>query len=196
MDILFATTNKGKMKEVKEIIANHNIFSLDTINQEFNVVEDGETFIENATKKALEIHRATGKKVMADDSGLEIDFLNKEPGVKSARFMGEDTSYEIKNAKILEMLDGVPREKRTARFVCAIVLVMSENEIYSTLGTVEGEISFEPKGYDGFGYDPIFFIPEYDTTMAEISIDEKNDISHRGKALRDMLEIMENKNIY
>lgn len=196
MDILFATTNKGKMKEVKEIIANHNIFSLDTINQDFNVVEDGETFIANATKKALEIHLATGKKVMADDSGLEIDYLNKEPGVKSARFMGEDTSYDIKNAKILEMLEGVPSEKRTARFVCAIVLVLSEKEIYSSLATVEGEIAFESKGFDGFGYDPIFYIPEYDMTMAEISMDEKNAISHRGKALREMLEIMENKNIY
>lgn len=188
MEIVFATTNKGKLKEIREIITEHEILSLADINCNIDVVEDGTTFMENATKKALEIYKVTKKPTMSDDSGIEIDFLDKKPGVLSARFLGEDTPYEEKNAEILKMLKDVPTEKRTARFVCHIAFVMNENEIYHAEGTIEGIIANEIAGSSGFGYDPIFYVPEYKKTTAELSSAEKNEISHRGKALRGMLE--------
>ena len=126
--------------------------------------------------------------VLADDSGLEIDFLNKEPGIYSARYLGEDTSYDIKNANLLERMEGVPDEKRTARFVCAIAAAMPDGEIFTTLGVIEGRIGCEPKGENGFGYDPIFYLPEYGCTSAELSEEKKNAISHRSRALEAMRE--------
>ena len=135
--------------------------------------------------------RAMDAIVLADDSGLEIDALNKEPGIYSARYLGEDTSYRIKNAKLIERLNGVPDEKRMARFVCAIVTVLPDGTLLTTEGTIEGRIGYEEKGNNGFGYDPIFLVPPYIQTSAELTEEEKNAISHRGKALRSMREMIE-----
>ena len=153
-----------------------------------DVVEDGTTFEENAMKKAVEIMKISGMPAIADDSGLEIDYLDKQPGVHSARFLGHDTSYDIKNKKILEMLEGVPNEKRTARFVSAVCLALPDGRTITTRGTIEGAIGHEIKGTNGFGYDPIFFIPEINKYSAELTTDEKNAISHRGKAIAQMRE--------
>ena len=147
-------------------------------------MEDGTTFEENAVIKARTISEMTGEIVLADDSGLEIDYLNKEPGVYSARYMGEDTSYHIKNANLIQRLEGVPDEKRTARFVCAVAAAFPDGTVKTVRGTMEGRIGYEERGENGFGYDPIFFLPEFQCTSAELSMEEKNQISHRGKALR------------
>ena len=151
-----------------------------------DIVEDGKTFEENAVIKATAISKLTsdGEIVLADDSGLEIDYLNKEPGIYSARYMGEDTSYHIKNAKLIERLEGVPDEKRTARFVCAIAAAFPDGSMKTVRAAMEGRIGYKESGENGFGYDPIFYLPEYGCTSAEISMEEKNKISHRGKALR------------
>jgi len=128
--------------------------------------------------------------VLADDSGLEIDYLDKAPGIYSARYMGEDTSYDIKNNKILELLKDVPVEKRTARFVCAIAAALPNGKVITTRATIEGIIGYEIKGENGFGYDPIFYLPEYECTTAELSMEKKNLLSHRGKALKEMKEVL------
>ena len=153
-------------------------------------MEDGKTFEENAVIKATAISKLTsdGEIVLADDSGLEIDYLNKEPGVYSARYMGENTDYHIKNANLIQRLDGVPDEQRTARFVCAIAAAFPDGRVETVRGTMEGRIGYEEKGANGFGYDPIFFLPEYGCTSAELSMEEKNKISHRGKALQAIKE--------
>lgn len=153
-----------------------------------DIVEDGTTFEENALIKAKAIAEITKEIVLADDSGLEIDALNKEPGIYSARYMGEDTSYRIKNQNLIERLEGVEEDKRTARFVCAIAAAFPDGEVITTIGTVEGRIAHEEKGENGFGYDPIFYVPEFGCTTAELSDEEKNKISHRGNALRAMKE--------
>ena len=160
-----------------------------------DIVEDGTTFEENALIKASEIAKIAHEMpeykeavVMADDSGLEIDYLNKEPGIYSARYMGEDTSYHIKNSSLIERLNGVPDEKRTARFVCAVAAAFPDGRVKTVRGTMEGRIGYEEKGENGFGYDPIFYLPEYGCTSAELSMEEKNKISHRGKALRGIRE--------
>ena len=149
------------------------------------------TFEENAMIKATEIAKIAHEMpeyahavVLADDSGLEIDYLNKEPGIYSARYMGEDTSYHIKNAKLIERLEGVPDEKRTARFVCAIAAAFPDGSMKTVRAAMEGRIGYKESGENGFGYDSIFYLPEYGCTSAEISMEEKNKISHRGKALR------------
>ena len=131
--------------------------------------------------------------VLADDSGLEIDYLNKEPGIYSARYMGEDTSYDIKNQALLDRLEGVPDEKRTARFVCAIAAALPDGTTEVVRGTMEGIIGHEIAGENGFGYDPIFFLPEYGCTSAELSPEKKNELSHRGEGLRKMREILERR---
>lgn len=156
---------------------------------DIDIVEDGKSFEENAMIKASAIAelpevRAMDAIVLADDSGLEIDYLNKEPGIYSARYMGEDTSYHIKNANLIERLDGVPDEKRTARFVCAIAAAFPDGTVRTVRAAMEGRIGYEEKGENGFGYDPIFYLPEYGCSSAELSMEEKNKISHRGKALR------------
>lgn len=152
------------------------------------IVEDGTTFEENAVIKAKTICEMTGEITLADDSGLEIDYLNKEPGIYSARYMGEDTSYRIKNANLIERLNGVPDEKRTARFVCAVAAAFPSGEVKTVRGVMEGRIGYEESGENGFGYDPIFYLPEYGCSSAELSMEEKNKISHRGKALRAIKE--------
>lgn len=190
MKIVFATKNKGKVNEVVKIF-NTDKIELVTMEQagiDIDVVEDGTTFEENAEKKAVEIMKASGEAAIADDSGLEIDFLDKQPGIHSARFLGHDTLYSIKNAKILDMLKDVPEEKRTVRFVCAVCLALPDGRIIRSKGTLEGRIGNKITGENGFGYDPIFFIPEKNCYSAELSTEEKNKISHRGKAMAEMRE--------
>ena len=155
-----------------------------------DIDENGTTFEENAVIKAKAIMELTGAIVLADDSGLEIDYLNKEPGIYSARYMGEDTSYQIKNQNLIDRLDGVPDEQRTARFACAIACAWPDGRVDTTYAAVEGIIGRESRGENGFGYDPIFYLPEYGCTTAELDPETKNEISHRGKALRMMKEKM------
>lgn len=184
--VIFATGNEGKMKEIREILGDLDIqlFSLKDAGITADIEENGNSFEENAVIKATAIRDLTGEIVLADDSGLEIDYLNKEPGIYSARYMGEDTSYHIKNANLIERLDGVPDEKRTARFVCAIAAAFPDGTVRTVRAAMEGRIGYEEKGENGFGYDPIFYLPEYGCSSAELSMEEKNKISHRGKALR------------
>ncbi len=198
MRIIFATGNENKMKEIREILGNLGleIVSMKEAGISVDIVEDGETFEENAMIKAEAVSKLCDDIVLADDSGLEVDYLDKAPGVYSARFMGEDTSYDIKNQAIIDKLEGVPKEKRTARFVCAIAAVLPSGKKISTRGTIEGMIGYEIKGENGFGYDPIFYVEELGCTTAEISPEEKNKVSHRGNALRamrkELLSIYEN----
>lgn len=195
--IIFATGNVGKMREIRDILrdVNAEILSMKEAGIETDIVEDGDTFEANAVIKARAVadliteHKDgmyKGAIVVADDSGLEIDYLNKEPGIYSARYLGEDTPYSVKNRNLLERLEGVPEEQRGARFVCAIAAVMPDGEVITTLGTIEGQIDYQIKGSNGFGYDPIFYVPEYGCTTAELSETQKNRISHRGRALEAM----------
>ena len=188
--IIFATGNAGKMKEIREILKDLDaeVLSMKEAGVEAEIVEEGKTFEENALIKAKTVCKLTGEIALADDSGLEIDYLNKEPGIYSARYMGEDTSYRIKNANLIERLEGVPDEKRTARFVCAIAAAFPDGTVKTVRGTMEGRIGYEETGENGFGYDPIFYLPEYGCSSAELSMEEKNKISHRGKALRAIKE--------
>ncbi len=195
--IIFATGNAGKMKEIRMIMADLNIEvqSMKEADIQAEIVEDGETFEENAKIKAQAIAqelKARGERaiVLADDSGLEIDYLNKEPGVYSARYMGEDTSYSVKNASLIQRLEGVPDEERTARFVCVIAAVFPDGSVFETRATIEGRIGYEERGENGFGYDPIFYLPEYGMYSAELAPEEKNRISHRGKALEEMKKVI------
>lgn len=193
--IIFATGNAGKMKEIRAIMDDMGmeILSMKEAGIEVDIEENGKTFEENAIIKAKAIAEHTDDIVLADDSGLEIDYLNKEPGVYSARYMGEDTSYEVKNANLLERLKGVEKSKRTARFVCAIAAVLPDKEVLVTRKTIEGYIGEEPAGENGFGYDPIFYVEEYGCSTAQLSMEQKNELSHRGKALRAIKEELKNK---
>lgn len=184
--LIFATGNKDKMREIREILADlpMEIVSMKEAGIDMDIVEDGDSFEANARIKAETICRVTGELVLADDSGLEIDYLNKEPGIYSARYMGEDTSYRIKNANLIERLEGVPDEKRTARFVCAVAAAFPDGTVKVVRETIEGRIGYEERGSNGFGYDPIFYVPEYGCSTAELTDEQKNAISHRGKALR------------
>jgi XTP/dITP diphosphohydrolase len=194
--IIFATGNAGKMKEIREILADLplQVLSMKEAGIETDIVENGKTFEENAVIKVKTVAAALpdGRKaaVLADDSGLEIDWLNGEPGIYSARYMGEDTSYRIKNANLISRLEGVPEEKRTARFVCAIAAALPDGEVLTVRGVIEGKIGYEERGTNGFGYDPIFYLPDMSRTTAELSPEEKNAVSHRGKALRAMKELL------
>ena len=190
--IVFATGNKDKLREIKEIMADYDveIVSMKDEGIVVDIVEDGNTFEENALIKAKAIAAHTNAIVLADDSGLEIDALNKEPGVLSARYMGEDTSYEIKNQNLIDRLEGVSKENRTARFVCAIAAVLPTGEELVTRQTMEGYIGYEPQGENGFGYDPIFYLEEFGCSSAALSREQKNAISHRGKALRETRELL------
>lgn len=195
--MIFATGNENKMKEIREILGALplEILSMKEAGVSADIVEDGKTFEENALIKARAICKLAGEMVLADDSGLEIDYLNKEPGIYSARYMGEDTSYHIKNKSLIDRLEGVPEEKRTARFVCAIAAVFPDGKELVVRGTVEGIIGYEEKGENGFGYDPIFYLPERECTTAELPPEEKNSISHRGNALRLMKELLERERL-
>ena len=194
--IIFATGNENKMKEIRMILADLGmpILSMKEAGINVDVVEAGTTFEENALIKATEIAKHVDNCiVLADDSGLEIDYLNKEPGIYSARYAGENTSYDIKNNLLLERLAGVPDEKRTARFVCAVAAAFPDGTTEVVRGTIEGRIGHEIIGENGFGYDPIFYLPEYGCTTAQMDPDKKNELSHRGNALRAMRVIMEKK---
>ena len=197
MRLIFATGNKGKMNEIREIMSDSvPVLSMAEAGVSTDVEEDGNSFMENSFIKARAVARTCKEKgiddaiVLADDSGLVVDALNGEPGIYSARYLGEDTPYSIKNAKIIERLNGVSDEDRTARFVCAIACVMPDGREYSAEATYEGAIGYEERGEHGFGYDPIFYLPDRGVYSAELNPDEKNRISHRGKALRMMKEIL------
>ncbi len=191
--IVFATSNEGKMREIRELLSGlgAEILSMKEAGVQIDIEENGATFEANARIKARAVWEQTGGIVLADDSGLEVDALNKEPGVYSARYMGEKTSYEIKNWNLIHRLDGVADEKRSARFVCVIAAVLPDGRTLSVRDTMEGRIAYEPAGEEGFGYDPILFLPELGKTSAEITMEEKNKISHRGKALRAMKACLE-----
>lgn len=200
MKIIFATGNSNKMKEIRMILQDlgMEILSMKEAGISVDVVENGATFEENALIKASAIAEIPEVKtmnaiVLADDSGLEIDYLNKEPGIRSARYAGTDTSYLIKNNLLLSRMKGVPDEERTARFVCAIAAVFPNGEKEVVRGTMEGRVAYEIAGANGFGYDPIFYLPEFGCTSAELSPEKKNALSHRGKGLRMMRKIMEQK---
>ncbi|MBR1476593.1 MAG: XTP/dITP diphosphatase [Lachnospiraceae bacterium] len=189
--IVFATGNEGKMREIREILGDLDIeiISMKEAGVNPDIVEDGTTYEENAMIKARAVAKLLPEDiVMADDSGLEVDYMDKAPGIYSSRFMGVDTPYSEKNAEILKRLKGVPDEKRTARFVCAIACVLPSGEERHVRGVIEGRIDYEIRGVNGFGYDPIFYVPEYGRTTAELSEEEKNRISHRGRALALMKE--------
>lgn len=200
--IIFATGNKNKMIEIRMILADLGckILSQKEAGIQADVVEDGQTFEENALIKATTIADVARKMpeykdavVLADDSGLEIDALNKEPGIYSARYMGEDTSYDIKNQALIDRLEGVPDEKRTARFVCAIAAALPDGSTEVVRGTMEGRIGYEITGKNGFGYDPIFYLPQFGCSSAELEPEKKNELSHRGEGLRKMRKVLEEK---
>ena len=200
--IIFATGNKNKMIEIRMILADLGckILSQKEAGIQADVVEDGQTFEENALIKATTIADIARKMpeyknavVLADDSGLEIDALNKEPGIYSARYMGEDTSYDIKNQALIDRLEGVPDEKRTARFVCAIAAALPDGSTEVVRGTMEGRIGYEITGENGFGYDPIFYLPQFGCSSAELEKEKKNELSHRGEGLRKMRKVLEEK---
>lgn len=186
--IIFATGNEGKMREIREILKELQVpvLSMKEAGVSLNIEENGSTFAENAEIKARAVWNCTGGIVLADDSGLVVDALGGEPGVYSARYMGEDTSYEIKNREIIRRLEAVSGQDRSARFVCIIAAVLPDGTVRKTEGTMDGMIAMEPAGEEGFGYDPILYIPEYGKTGAQLTMEEKNAISHRGKALRAM----------
>ena len=212
--IIFATGNKDKMREIREIMADCDveIYSMKEAGINIDIVEDGDTFEANSTIKAKAIsdyisgkgmseeqkddswkavsEKYKGAIVLADDSGLEIDYLNKEPGVYSARYMGEDTSYDIKNQNLIDRLEGVEKDKRTARFVCAIAAVLPDGKVLVSRETMEGYIGWEIAGENGFGYDPIFYLDEFGCSSAELSREQKNAISHRGKALAGIKKLL------
>ena len=192
MKIIFATGNENKLREIREITADMDIeiVSMKDAGVYTDVEETGKTFEENAYLKASAIARKSGLPTLADDSGLEIDYLGKEPGIYSSRYMGEDTPYPVKNAELLRRMESVPDEKRTARFVCAICYVRPDGSSETVRATMEGIVAHKIAGENGFGYDPIFYLPERGCTSAELSREEKNAISHRGKALRMMRDIL------
>jgi len=200
--IIFATGNENKMKEIRMIFADLGIqvMSQKEAGIRADIVEDGSTFEENALLKAVGTAKVARSMpeykeavILADDSGLEIDYLNKEPGIYSARYMGEDTSYDIKNNALLGRLEGVPEEKRTARFVCAAAAAFPDGTTEVLRGTMEGIIGHEIIGQNGFGYDPIFYLPDYGCTSAQLPPEKKNELSHRGEALRKMKSVLERK---
>lgn len=188
--IVFATGNADKVREIQMIMEDTGmeVITMKEAGISIDIEENGSTYEENALIKARAVAKYTDAIVMADDSGLEVDYLNKEPGIHSARYLGEDTSYRIKNQNLIDRLSGVPGEERTARFVCAIAAVLPDGRELTTRATIEGRIDYEEKGQHGFGYDPIFYVPEFHKTTAELTEEEKNKVSHRGKALRLMKE--------
>lgn len=188
--IIFATGNQHKMEEIKSIMADlpYEILSMKEAGISIDIEENGTTFEENSLIKARAIMNIAKEIVLADDSGLEVDALNKEPGIYSSRYLGEDTPYEVKNQEIIKRLEGLEEEKRTARFVCAVAAVFPDGREVVKRGTVEGIIGYEAKGENGFGYDPIFIPENSEKTLAQFSSEEKNQISHRKRALEQMKE--------
>lgn len=190
--IIFATGNAGKMREVRMILGDLGceVLSMKEAGADPEIIENGTTFAENAEIKARAVWACTGDIVLADDSGLVVDYIGGEPGIYSARYMGEDTSYDIKNQNIIDRVADAKGGERAARFVCAIAGVLPDGRVVHTEATMEGQIAYEPAGCGGFGYDPILYIPEFDKTSAELTIEQKNAISHRGKALEAMKAVL------
>ena len=196
--IIIATHNEDKMKEIREILAGDGIEYISLNNADMpdtEIIENGTTFEENAIIKARTISKATGQMVLADDSGLEIDYLGKAPGVYSARYLGEDTPYTVKNNYIIDQLKDAKDEERSARFVCAMACAFPDGRVITTEGKVEGRIAYEEQGENGFGYDPVFYLPEMGCTTAQLSPEDKNQLSHRGRALRAMHEKLSEEGI-
>lgn len=197
MKIVFASKNEGKVKEIKAMLSGTDIelVSLNSYSNVPEIVEDGASFQENALKKARIISEFTGENVLADDSGLVVDVLNGEPGIYSSRYAGPDATDEENNAKLLENLKKVPADKRTASFNCVLVLYKKNKEISFFEGKWQGQIIDEKRGSNGFGYDPIFWVPELKMTVAELPADVKNKVSHRGQAFaklkKELLNISE-----
>ncbi len=201
MRIIFATHNQGKLREIREIMADisSEVVAKSELGIEFEPVENGRSFADNAELKAVGIRNymkehgmlEAGDVIMADDSGLCVDWLRGAPGIYSARYLGEDTSYEIKNAHLIEKLKHAEGEERAAHFTCNICAAFADGRVFHTEGIFPGQIAKEPKGENGFGYDPILYLPEYGKTSAELSAEEKNQISHRGKALREMRRVLQ-----
>ena len=192
--LVFATGNQGKVNEFRQMLGeSYEILSMKDLDVEVEIVEDGKTFEENAVIKAKAVMEATGEMVLADDSGFEVDCLGGEPGIYSARYMGEDTPYSVKNAELLRRCEGVPEDKRDARFVCVIACAYPDGTVDTATGVIEGKIAHEPKGENGFGYDPVFYLPERGCTTGELPPEEKNAISHRGIAVRNMVEILKKR---
>lgn len=185
--IIFATGNEGKMKEIRLILGDlgMEVVSMGDVGFQDDIPENGTTFADNAEIKARAIWKKTGGIVLADDSGLVVDYLNGEPGVYSARYMG-DAPYSEKNAALIKRLEGAEDKERTARFICDIAAILPDGRVLHTQAAMEGMISHEPAGAGGFGYDPILYLPEYQKTSAQLDVNEKNRISHRGKALEMM----------
>ncbi len=190
--IIFATENEGKMREIRMILGDLGceVMSMAEAGAALEIIEDGKSFAENAEIKARAVWECTGDIVLADDSGLVVDYLGGEPGVYSARYMGEETPYAIKNRNIIDRLDGVKGKERAARFICNIAAVLPDGTVLHTEAAMEGQIAEEPAGTGGFGYDPILFLPEFGMTSAELTIGQKNQVSHRGKALEAMKEAL------
>ena len=190
--IIFATGNEGKMREIRAILEDLKlpVLSMKEAGVNPEIVEDGKTFGENAEIKARAVWNLTGDIVLADDSGLVVDYIGGEPGIYSARYLGEDTSYAVKNQVIIERLSQAKGSERSARFVCNIAAVLPDGRVLHAEETMEGEIAYAPAGSGGFGYDPILYLPEFAKTSAELTMDEKNQISHRGKALRAVKELL------
>ena len=192
--LVFATGNQGKVNEFRQMLGDqYEILSMKELGVDVDIVEDGATFEENAVIKARTVMEATGEMVLADDSGFEIDCLGGEPGIYSARYMGEDTPYEIKNAELLRRCEGVPEEQRGARFVCVIACAYPDGTVDTARGVIEGKLAHEAKGSYGFGYDPIFYLPDRGCTTGELKPEVKNAISHRGIAVRKMVELLEKR---
>ncbi|MBN2541502.1 XTP/dITP diphosphatase [bacterium] len=191
-EIVLATRNSDKILEITHILQDLPVTLKSHIDypEIYDVVEDGDTFEANALKKATTFYRETGLIALADDSGLEVDALNGDPGIFSARYAGEDVTYEDNYRKLLHELEGIPLNDRKARFVCTIAIVTKNDVYFFASGTLEGLITLEPKGEYGFGYDPVFYLPEYDKTVAELAPDIKNKISHRAQALQKAKEII------
>lgn len=193
MRLIVASNNNHKIHEIKDILKPFNIdvVSLKEAGINIDIVEDGKTFEENAYKKAKTIYDLTNEAVLADDSGLEVYALDNAPGVYSARFAGEECNYQKNNEKLLKLLENVDDKDRGARFVCTMILITKEGKVIKSVGTIEGVISREMKGNNGFGYDPLFIVPSLNKTFAELSEEEKNKISHRGRALDNLKKELE-----
>jgi XTP/dITP diphosphohydrolase len=194
LEILIATNNLGKVKEIKDILdcCQIKILTMKGFPHLPKIEEDGKNYQENAFKKARKISEYTGKICLADDSGLEIDYLKGKPGIYSSRWGNSD---EDRINKVLKLLENVPINKRCAKFVCAVVLVFPDGKTYMVKEECKGIIGFQPKGKSGFGYDPIFLLPEYNKTFAELGDRAKNQISHRGKAMRRMIDIIKETSV-
>lgn len=192
MRLVLATKNRGKIREISELLAplEIEILTLDDFPEIGEIKEDGDSFRENAVKKASAVCEQTGLITLADDSGLEVDYLDGAPGVISSRFAGEERDDEANNKKLLELMSGVPAKQRAARFRCVMAVAVPDGWVYTTEGACEGVIAEEPRGEGGFGYDPLFYLPEYGKTFAELDLETKNKISHRARALAGTLDIL------